>query len=105
MQIKNKNEFEIYLNSDLRLDENADLFEFWMQQCENFPQLFQLAKQVLIIPASNTCVERMFSVSGATVTEKRTRLAIEKIDKMIFLSRSLSYLKSLHEIKWKRIIN
>jgi hypothetical protein len=39
---KNKNEFEIYLNSDLRFDENADLFEFWMQQRENFPQLFQL---------------------------------------------------------------
>jgi hypothetical protein len=102
---KNKNEFEIYLNSDLRLDENADLFEFWMQQRENLPQLFQLAKQVLIIPTSNTCVERMFSVSGATVTEKRTRLAIEKIDKMIFFNRNLSYLKSLHETNRKESLD
>jgi hypothetical protein len=49
-----------------------------MQQRENFPQLFQLAKQVLIIPASNTYVERMFSVSGATIAEKRTGLTIKK---------------------------
>jgi hypothetical protein len=94
---KNKGEFDMYLNADLRLDENADLFEFWIQQRENYPQLFQLAKQLLIIPASNTCVERMFSVSGATISEKRTRLAIEKIDKMIFLNRNLTYLRSLHE--------
>jgi hypothetical protein len=100
---KNKSEFEIYLNSDLRLDENADLFKFWMQQRENFPQLFQLTKQILIIPASNTCVERMFSVSGATITEKRIRLAIEKIDKMIFLNRNLAYLKFLHEINGKEL--
>jgi hypothetical protein len=100
---KNKNEFEIYLNSDLRFDENADLFEFWMQQRENFPQLFQLAKQVLIIPASNTCVERMFSVSGATITEKRTRLTIGKIDKMLFLNKNLAYLKSLHESNGKEL--
>jgi hypothetical protein len=94
---KNKGEFETYLNSDLRLDENADLFKFWMEQRENFPQLFQLAKQVLIIPASNTCVERMFSISGATITEKRTSLAIEKLDKMIFLRKNLVYLRSLNE--------
>ncbi|CAF2931406.1 unnamed protein product [Rotaria sp. Silwood2] len=54
---KSKGEFEIYLDSDLRLDENADLLKFWMQQRENVPQLFQLAKQILIIPASKTCVE------------------------------------------------
>jgi hypothetical protein len=68
-----------------------------MQQRENFPQLFQLAKQILIIPASNTCVERMFSVSGATVTEKRTRLALEKVDKIMFLNKNLPFLKSLYE--------
>ncbi|CAF4712316.1 unnamed protein product [Rotaria sp. Silwood1] len=72
-----------------------------MQQRENFPQLFQLAKEVLIIPASNTYVERIFSVSGATVTEKRTRLSIEKIDKIMFLKKNLAYLKSLRESNQK----
>ncbi len=100
---KKKSEFEIYLNSDLRLGETEDLLQFWMQQRENYPQLFQLAKQVLIIPASNTCVERMFSTSGATVTEKRTRLAVDKIDKMIFLNKNLVYLKSLRELNQKNL--
>ncbi len=68
-----------------------------MQQCVDFPQLFQIAKQALIIAASNTCVEQMFPVSGAAITEKWTRLPIRKIDKMIFLNRNLVYLKSLLE--------
>jgi hypothetical protein len=93
---KKTNEFELYLNSDLQLQEGEDLLQFWMQQRENYPQLFELAKNILIIPASNTSVERMFSVSGAIVTEKRTRLTIEKIDKMMFLNKNLRYLKSLH---------
>jgi hypothetical protein len=45
----------------------------------------------------------MFSVSGATITEKRTRLASEKIDKMIFLNRNLAYLKSLHETNGREL--
>ncbi len=47
----------------------------------------------------------MFSISGATVTERRTWLAIEKIDKMIFLNRNLSYLKSLHETNGKESLD
>ena len=78
----NKSEFESYLNSDLRL-QGEDLLKFWMQQRENYPQALELARQILIIPASNSCIERIFSVSGATVTEKRLRLAIEKNDKII----------------------
>jgi hypothetical protein len=62
-----------------------------MKQCENFPQLFQLTKQVRIISASKTCVKRMFSVSSATITKTQTSLAIEKIDKIIFLNRNLAY--------------
>ena len=65
-----------------------------MQQRENYPRLFGLAKQILIIPASNTCIERIFSISGTTVTEKRSRLAIKKIDKIMFLNKNLAYLKS-----------
>ena len=89
-----KSEFESYLNSDLRLQQSENLLQFWMQQRENYPRLFGLAKQILIIPASNTCIERIFSVSGAIVTGKRSRLAIEKIDKIMFLNKNLSYLKS-----------
>ncbi len=46
----------------------------------------------------------MFLVSGVTITETRTRLAIEKID-MIFLNRNLAYLKSLHETNRKESLD
>ena len=62
-----------------------------------FPQLLQLARQVLIIPVSNTCIERVFSVSGVTIIEKRTKLAIRKIDKMMFLNRNSVHLKCLYQ--------
>ena len=39
----------------------------------------------------------MFLVSGPTVTEKQTRLTIERIDKMIVLNRNVVYLGFLHE--------
>ena len=65
-----------------------------MQQHENYPELFERIKQILTIPASNTCIERIFSVSGATVTGKRSRLATGKIDKIMFLNKNLAYLKS-----------
>jgi hypothetical protein len=45
----------------------------------------------------------MFSVSGATITEKRTRLTIGKIDKMLFLNRNLVYLRSLHDTNGKEL--
>jgi len=40
-----KTEFEIYLNSDLQLGDEEDLLQFWIQQRENYPQLFELAKK------------------------------------------------------------
>ena len=63
----NKSELESYLNSDLRLQEGEDFLKFWMRQRENYPQLLELTKQTLFIPASNTCIERIFPVSSATV--------------------------------------
>jgi hypothetical protein len=76
-----------------------------MEQREIFPQLFQLAKHVPIIPVSQTYVKGMFSVSGATITEMRIRLAIEKIGKMIFLNRNLVYLKSRRETNGKESLD
>ena len=66
------------------MQHGGNLLQFWMQQSGNYPQSFELAKQILIIPASNTCIERIFSVSRATGIEKRSRLSIEKMIKSCF---------------------
>ncbi len=60
-----------------------------------YPILYTIAKDILIIPAINTCVERLFSASGNAVTETRTRLNADKLDKLMFLKKNHSTLKSI----------
>ncbi|CAF3455378.1 unnamed protein product [Rotaria socialis] len=47
--------------------------------------------------ASNTTVERTFSISKNLITDKRTRLGTEKVNQMIFLRKNLITLKDLFD--------
>ena len=58
--------------------------------------LTAIAREVFAIPASNTAVERLFSSAKHTVDDKRTRLSIEKIDRLLFLQRNEIAFKRLH---------
>jgi len=90
-------EIERYLKTCFTLDSATDnLFEFWEQQQDMYPILSSIALDILIIPASNTSVERLFSTSEAIVTNKRNRLNTAKIDKLMFLKSNLTFLKSFH---------
>jgi hypothetical protein len=68
---------------------------FWKRQQIFFPVLYSIARQILIIPATNTAVERLFSASGNTVTHTRTRLSAEKVDKLMFIKKNLLILKKI----------
>ena len=46
----------------------------WHLNKSLYPNLPQIAKGVLAIPATNTPVERLFSHSGNTITDCRTRI-------------------------------
>lgn len=54
-----------------------------------------IAKDILIIPATNTSIERLFSASGNLVTDTRTRLNSDKINKLMFLKKNHVLLKSI----------
>ncbi|CAF1482810.1 unnamed protein product [Rotaria sp. Silwood1] len=86
-------EFESYLNEETKLKRNDDLFQYWIQRQQKFPILYSIAKDILTIPATNTCVERLFSASGAAATESRTRLSADKLDKLMFLKKNHLALK------------
>ncbi|CAF3023293.1 unnamed protein product, partial [Rotaria sp. Silwood2] len=45
------------------------------------------------IPATNTCVEHLFSASGEAATESRTSLSADKLDKLMFLKKNHLVLK------------
>ncbi|CAF1436953.1 unnamed protein product [Adineta ricciae] len=92
-------ECEEYLNSTTNSDENDDdnILEYWTKQQNRFPNIHSLARKVLAIPASNTEVERLFSCSKMVVTDNRTRLDAEKLNKIIFLRKNLYSLKQLEK--------
>ncbi len=88
-------EFEHYLASTLVMegDENDDILSFWRQHKQTFPLIASIARDILAIPASNTSVERQFSSCKNTVTDKRTKLGSEKLNKLIFLKKNMNIFK------------
>jgi len=83
------------MSSTLTLDddESDDILGFWSQYEHLFPTIAAIARDVLAIPASNTCVERLFSKSKAMITDKRTSMGVEKIDRLLFLRKNLNIFK------------
>lgn len=92
------NELEEYLNLNVQLHEDDDILLFWRQNRSKFPILTSIVQDYYAIPASNTIVERLFSSSKNTVSDKRTRLSTDKINKLLFLKTNLSKLKSFDKI-------
>jgi hypothetical protein len=90
-------EFTAWMCSTLTLDdeENDNILEFWSHHAKSFPVISTIARDIFAIPASNTMVERLFSISKNTITDKRTKLGMEKIDKLLFLRKNLNVLKNL----------
>jgi hypothetical protein len=71
-------ELDEYINLNIQLNEDDDILVFWQQNRSKFPILTSIVQDYYSIPASNTIVERLFSSSKNTVSDKRTRLGTEK---------------------------
>lgn len=88
-------EFKRYLQSTDTLVGNEDLLTFWTRQKNLYPTLYSIACEILIVPASNTAVERLFSASGQAVTNVRTRLSAQKLNKLMFIKKNLFILDKI----------
>ncbi|CAF4450084.1 unnamed protein product [Rotaria socialis] len=66
-----------------------------LQQKLKFPTLFTMVQDFYAIPASNIIIERLFSPSKNTVTDKRTSLEAEKVNELLFLQKILNLLKQI----------
>jgi len=88
------NELDEYMNLNIQLTENDDILQFWLQHKSKFPNLASIVQDYYAIPASNTIVERLFSSSKNTISDRRTRLSTEKVNKLLFLQKNLLILKS-----------
>ena len=77
------------------MNKDDDVFQYWLHRRESFPILYSIAKDILINPATNTTAESLFSASGAAVTEVRTRLSADKVNKLTFLKKNHLKLKPI----------
>ena len=88
-------ELNEYMALKFQLDENENVLNFWLKQKSKFPTLFLIVQDLYAVPASKTTVERLFSCSKNTIVDKRTRLAADKVNKLLFLQNYLILFKSL----------
>ncbi|CAF4609023.1 unnamed protein product, partial [Rotaria sp. Silwood2] len=91
----NNDELKRYLQSIDSLIDNEDLFDFSRRQKFIYPVLYSIARDILIVAATNTAAERLFSASGNTVTETRNRLSSQKVDKLMFIKKNVAILKKI----------
>ncbi len=69
-------------------EEEDDILSYWREHQKLFPIIASIARGILDIPASNTLVERLFSSCKNTITNKRTRLGADKLNKLMFLQKN-----------------
>ena len=80
-------EVDEWIRSSLDLDDDG-ILQFWNRNGRVFPILADIAREILVIPESNTSVEWLFSSAKNTVDDHRTRLSVEKVDRLLFLQRN-----------------
>ena len=89
-------ELELYITSTCILkeeEEEDDVLSYWKQNENLYPIIAYISRRILTIPASNTSVERLFPTCKNTITDKRTKLGGEKLNKIMFLQKNMNILK------------
>lgn len=79
---------DAYLAEPL-LSRHANALDYWSKKKALWPFLSILARKFLTPPCTSVPSERLFSSAGNIVTDKRNRLAAEKVEMLLFLNRNL----------------
>jgi hypothetical protein len=66
-------------------DFQMDPILFWHNYKDRFPRLYQLFLQVFSVPATNLSSERNFNYTGLVLSDRRSRLDPEKVDRILFM--------------------
>ncbi|KAJ8263828.1 hypothetical protein GJAV_G00141760 [Gymnothorax javanicus] len=82
--------FEKELSSYLQsasVESDTDPLKWWKDHDVVFPALSHLAKKYLLVPATSSPSERVFSCSGNIVTCHRASLKPDAVDRLVFLTQ------------------
>ena len=83
---KVKREIDMYLQYPA-LDIDESPLEWWKLECKRMPLLSAVARKYLCVCATSVPSERVFSVGGQLVSQKRNLLKPEKVNNLIFLAK------------------
>lgn len=78
-------EIERYCKERVALSEDFKAIDWWKMNEKCYPRLSKVALQLLSIPASSAAAERVFSLAGNVITEKRNKLGPKSVDSLLFL--------------------
>ena len=62
-----------------------DILTYWQSKSAQWPRLSKVVKTILAIPATETSSERVFSIAGRTIEDRRTQLNSDTVDDLLFL--------------------
>lgn len=75
--------FKIKTTSDVDSFENFDLNSWWLNHHNRFPNLFKLYLKISSIPATSTPSERLFSIAGLIINDRRASLNPKTINDIL----------------------
>ncbi|ELU17165.1 hypothetical protein CAPTEDRAFT_81035, partial [Capitella teleta] len=65
-----------------------DPLKWWAAKEAAYPSVAVIARHILAVPAFSVPAERIFSLAGNIVTNKRTKLTSSNVDSLIFLAKN-----------------
>ena len=68
-------------------DHRSSPLQYWKSNKLQYPLLAQLARKYLAPPCTTVPSEKLFSTASNIVTDKRTRLDIDKVEMLLFLTQ------------------
>lgn len=81
-------ELDRYIAEPL-LKRTEDPLVWWNERKLIYPKLYQLVCRRLCVVATSVPCERIFSKAGMVLTERRSRLTTDKVEKLLFLNHNL----------------
>lgn len=88
-------EFDAYkqICSTMKMEKSFNPLDFWRKNSEILPNLSKLARQYLCIPAGNVSSERLGSITGNTVSNRRTLLSSTRAKQLVIIKKNFHLFK------------
>jgi len=69
----------------MKVSKGVDMMDFWRDNRTVPSKMFSLARRILCIPASPAGSERVFGAAGRLLEKRRTNLAPDSVNSLLFL--------------------